>query len=117
MNDGSVFRPGDLDAAVDMPSGLLRLHRQNLMDLTPWHLLTREAALQRLRGLRRRYARKYVPIARRQDNDDVACLDPSLPGEVVIIHDFASEGTEPRAQFKSFWDWFRLVIEDMIDFE
>lgn len=67
--------------------------------------------------MRQRYSTKYVPFAYRQDNDDVACIDPSMPEEIVIVHDFASEGSESRERFSSFWDWFRAVVEAMALFD
>jgi hypothetical protein len=117
VSAGQVFEPGDLDVPVKLPEGLARLVRQNLVDLTPWHVLPRDLAVKRLRSMRQRYSRKYVPFAYRQDNDDVACVDPSKPEEIVIVHDFASEGTEVRKRFDTFWDWFRAAVEDMVLFE
>ena len=117
MSGIGMFEPTDLDVQVKLPEGLLRIVNQNLTDLTPWHVMPRDLAVQRLRGLRLRYSHKYVPFARRQDNDDLACLDPGHPGEIVVIHDFASEGTELRKRFDSFWDWFRAAVEDMEVFE
>ncbi len=117
MTETKLFEADDLDVQVQVPDALLRIVGQNLVDLTPWHVMPRDVALKRLRGLRQRYSKKYVPFARRQDNDDLACLDPTRPGEVVIVHDFASEGTESRGQFDTFWHWFRSAIEDMILFE
>jgi len=117
MSESSIFLPQDLDVQVELPNGLRRLHQQNLLDLTPWHIMPRELALKRLQGLRQRYARKYVPFARRQDNDDLACFDPSLAQRIVVVHDFAAETTEARQQFPSFWDWLRAAVEDMISFE
>ncbi len=107
----------DVDVQVKLPAGLLRIVEQNLVDLTPWQVMPREMAAKRLEGLRRRYSRKYVPFARRMNNDDLACLDPELPEEIVIVHDFASEGFERRQCFDSFWDWFRAAVEEMIAFE
>lgn len=107
----------DVDVAIAYPEGLERVFRQGLIDLTPWHLLDRDAAKQRLHGLRARYSVKYIPFARRQDNDDIACIDPTRPGHVAIVHDFASQGYERRRDFESFWDWFRVAVEDMITFE
>ena len=112
-----MFEPGDLDVQVKLPDGLLRIVNQNLVDLAPWHVMPRDLAVKRLRGLRQRYSCKYVPFARRQDNDDLACIDPARPDEVVIVHDFASEGTELRQRFDSFWTWFRAAVEEMILFE
>jgi hypothetical protein len=112
-----LYEPGDLDVPVKLPEGLLRIVKQNLVDLTPWHVLPRAVAVKRLRGMRQRYSAKYVPFAYRQDNDDVACIDPAKPEEIVIVHDFASEGTELRKRFDTFWDWFRAAVEDMVLFE
>jgi hypothetical protein len=112
-----LYEPSDLDVAMDLPEGLTRIVRQNLVDLTPWHVLPRDLAVKRLRGMRQRYSRKYVPFAYRQDNDDVACVDPMNPQEIAVVHDFASEGMELQARFESFWDWFRAAIEDMVLFE
>jgi hypothetical protein len=113
----SLLRPDDIDVPIVMPRGLLRVVEQNLVDLTPWHMTPREVALKRLHGLRQRYAIKYVPFAHRQDNDDLAVVAPEKPHRVIVIHDFATEGAEVVAEFPSFWDWFRAVIEDMISFE
>jgi len=115
--DMNLLETGDLDVEPHWPDGLLRIVERQLVDLEPWEVMSRELALKRLRGLRSRYSRRYVPFARRQDSDDLACIDPSQPGEIFVVHDFSSEGTEQRAQFASFWDWFRVAIEDMIAFE
>ena len=117
MKPVELLRPEDLDVDVAYPEGIGRVLEQGLVDLTPWHMMDRALAKQRLLGLRKRYRRKYVPFARRQDKDDIACIDPERPGRVVIVHDFASEGYEQRRDFDSFWDWFRAAIEDMIAFE
>jgi len=111
-----IYEDGDLDVQASIPEGLGRLLEEELTNLTPWHIMPRELALVRLRGLRERYTRKYVPFAQRQDNDDLACLDPALPAKVVVVHDFASEGHECRQEFDSFSDWFRAATEDMILF-
>jgi len=112
-----LYEPSDLDVPVELPEGLLRILNNNIVDLTPWHVLPRELAVKRLRSMRQRYTRKYVPFAYRQDNDDMACIDVANPEGIVIVHDFASEGTELRKRFDTFWDWFRAAVEDMILFE
>jgi hypothetical protein len=117
MNSGEPLQAEDLDGGVRLPSELFRLIDQGLVNLTPWHIMSREMAKQRLEGLRSRYSRKYVPLARRQDNDDLACMDPDASHSIVIVHDFADEGFEVQKTFESFWDWFREVIEDMIAFD
>lgn len=111
------LRVEDFDVPLVRPDGLERVLKQRLLDLTPWHIMDRKAAKQRLQGLRTRYKSRYVPFAHRQDNDDIACFDPGRSGHVVIVHDFASEGHERRQEFDSFWDWFRAAIDEMIFFE
>ena len=114
MSAVELLRPEDVDVPLEYPDGLRRVAQQGLANLTPWHLMDRETAKQRLQGLRGRYKAKYVPFARRQDNDDIACIDPARPGHVILVHDFASEGHERRRDFDSFWEWFRAAVEDMI---
>jgi hypothetical protein len=112
-----ILQPDDLDVGIRPPQGLLRLVEQNLIDLTPWHIMPRELARKRLHGLRQCYSRRYVPFARGQDNDDLAVMAPENPERIVVIHDFSDEGSEVVAEFSSFWDWFRTAIEDMVGFE
>jgi hypothetical protein len=117
MSKLEMMRPTDLDVQLTWPPGLSRVVEQNLIDLAPWHIMPRDLAKKRLQGLRLRYTRRYVPFARRQDNDDLACIDPEQPEHIVIVHDYASAGSERRQTFPSFWDWFRAAVEDMIAFE
>src|SRR5438105_4487230 len=102
-----LLAPEDLDVVLAVPAELRRIVSQGLVDLTPWHVMDRALAKKRMTAMRTRYRTKYVPLARRQDNDDLACIDPALPGQIVIVHDFASEGSERRAIHGTFWDWFR----------
>jgi hypothetical protein len=113
----NLLQPDDLDVPLPPAGGLLRVVEQNIVDLTPWHIMPRELARKRLQGLRQRYERKYVPFAHRQDNDDLAVMVPEAPDRVLVIHDFADSGTEVVAEFSSFWEWFRAAVEDMIMFE
>jgi len=117
MSGMKTLDPADLDVQVQLPEGLLRIVDQGIVDLTPWHVMPRDLVLKRLHGLRQRYSRKYVPFARRQDNDDLACIDPERPQEIIVVHDFASEGSEQRERFDSFWAWFRSAVEEMIAFD
>jgi hypothetical protein len=103
--------------ALPLPAELERLVVLNLVDLEPWRVMKRDEARTRFEWLRSRYQRGYFPFARRQDNDDIACLDPSQAGAVTVVHDFASVGSEARTIHETFWDWFRAAIEDMIEFE
>ncbi len=111
-----LLQQGDMDVGVELPAELLRIVSQGVINLAPWHVMHRDLAKRRMLGMRGRYQTKYVPFARRQDNDDVACIDPTLPGRIVVVHDFATEGSERVAPYDSFWDWFRQAIDDMIEF-
>ena len=100
------------------PREFLRIVDQNLLDFDPWIVLQGERLRTRYKGLKERYPdRELVPFARRDDNDDVACWEKGNEKSVVIIHDFSSCGYEQRESFSSFWDWFRNVVEEMIEYE
>lgn len=91
---------------------------QNLVDLSPWYLMDHAQVLMRMQGLRVRYPeRQLVPFARRDDTDDLACWEKDRGETVVVIHDFASPGHEERRVFPDFWSWFRVAVEEMIEFE
>jgi hypothetical protein len=112
-----ILQNEDVDVGFVPAQGLLRLVEQSLVDLTPWHIMPRELARKRLNGLRQRYTTPYIPFAFRQDNDDTAVVLPGDPERVLVIHDFADEGSEVRDEYPTFWDWFRAAVEDMVEFE
>lgn len=100
------------------PPAFLRAVEQQLVDLTPWYIMSSHDVVERMKGLKQRYpTRDLVPFARRDDNDDVACFERGKNESVVIIHDFASPGHEQRTVFSSFWDWFKYAVDEMIQFE
>lgn len=58
--------------------------------------------------------RSLVPFAKHQDTDDVFCFngdDRSGDPPVLIIHTFASPGTEYRGQWTSFDVWWEEMEE------
>lgn len=114
----SILEQHELPTWFTYPEEYLRLVEQNVIDLTPWHILDRDEAVRRMDGIRKRYAkRELVPFAIRQDNSWVACWEKSVPGRVLVINDFASEGWESVKEHNTFWEWFRSACEDMIGFE
>ncbi|MEM7245740.1 MAG: hypothetical protein AAF533_10380 [Acidobacteriota bacterium] len=123
--DDDVSAEKDLSEALaavglSVPEALHRVHALGLTRLEPWSFLEAEELSSRLAGLTERYVtRRVVPFAGRQDDDDVACFlvagEEGPPGTVLVIHDFASPGWEVRQVFDSFWGWFRLAIEDLIE--
>jgi hypothetical protein len=106
-----------MSSTTRLPKELERLISQRVVDLTPWHIMPSDLAEQRMASMRSRYSKAYVPFARRQDNDDVACLVPDEPGGVIVVHDYAAEGSERVATYARFWDWFKAAIDDMIEFD
>lgn len=107
----------ELPASFDYPHQFVRIVELGLTNLEPWWVLTGSPLRDRYEGLKKRYpGRMLVPFATRQDNDDIGCWDLQQ-GSIVIIHDFASPGTEDREKFPDFYCWFRRAIEDCIAFD
>jgi hypothetical protein len=91
-----------------------------LVQLAPWRIVAGEVQLQLWKGINSRYTSRLVlPLARREDCDDVACLvirDATRPADsILVVHDYASPGYEVSADHETFWTWFRSAIEDMIE--
>jgi len=97
------------------PDSYVKFVNGELPDLEPWHLFYNHLEF-RFNGLKQRYPkRSLVPFARRGDNDDVACFDASVSSDnpnVIIIHDWASEGWENRGEHIDFLAWVELAKEE-----
>jgi hypothetical protein len=107
----------ELPKGFEYPLHFLRLSEQVHIDLSPWHIIEGKDLRHLMSGLRRRYpARRLVPFAFRQDNDDVACWSIGQGDCVLIIHDFASPGWEQRERFEDFNDWLLKATEDSRSF-
>ncbi len=105
----------ELPAWFVYPKEYKVLIEQNLLDFAPWIILPKDSARIRLEGVKKRYPNRCLfPFARREDNDDLACFEKNRG--VAIIHDFASEGFEGGKESMEFWDWFRMAVEDMIEY-
>ncbi len=114
----SLLSDEELPGWFNYPEEFLRIIEQGLLDFDPWIVLQGDRLRTRFQGIQERFpGRDLVPFARREDNDDVACWEKGNPQGVVIIHDFSSSGYEQRESFDSFWDWFRNIIEEMIEYE
>jgi len=108
----------ELPSQFAYPRQFRRAVELGITNLEPWYIIDGDSLRTTIAGLRERYpARRLVPFARRQDNDDIACWDLDADEKVFVIHDFASPGWEQRGIFASFWDWFRKAVEDMIEFD
>lgn len=110
-----ILDKSDLPTWFKYPPEFLLLVEQKLFDFDPWIILTEDKLKTRFVGVSRRYPnRDLIPFARREDNDDLACFEKGK--KVVIIHDFASPGFEKGENSIEFWDWFRMIVEDMIEY-
>jgi hypothetical protein len=110
-----ILPPTERPSWLEYPQSFRRIVDQQLVDITPWHVMEGERALRQFRGLASRYpARDLFPFAYRQDNDDVACWTKSMGEKVFIIHDFASPGWEDVVTFDDVWSWFRSAVEETI---
>lgn len=124
MDEKFELNKDKLPEGFEYPEPFGRVVRLGLVDLEPWYILSAAQANDRMDGLKARYpTRALVPFARRGDNDDVACFEigrnesAGRNASVVVIHDFASAGSENRRVYATFWDWFRDAVEEMIEWE
>lgn len=104
----------------EIPKGYYRIQELGLTNIQPWYFLDGQEFETICKGIQMRYPQRVLlPFARRQDDDDIACFvvesSDYTRGHVLIIHDYASSGTEVDNSFPSFWDWFRMAINEMID--
>lgn len=116
--DIQLMKASELPSGFSYPQSFLRIVQLNIVDIEPWYIMNSKEVEHRIQGMKKRYPeRALIPFARRCDNDDVACFELDKDEEVQVIHDFASVGYEQRNVYKTFWDWFRSAIEDMIQFD
>lgn len=106
-----------LPKGFEYPKPILKAISLNLVDFDFWYIMNKEQMMYRYEGMKSRYPnRTLIPFARRDDNDDVACFEMGCGEEVKIIHDFATSGYEQRTIYKTFWDWFKSAIDEMIEY-
>lgn len=101
------------------PPQFLRLVELGIHNLEPWHLVEGDELLGLCESLKNLYPqRTLVPLYRRQDNDDMVCVDPNVSlTKVLRIHIGASSGWEERQMYKSVYDWFQVAVQDCIEFD
>lgn len=105
----------DLPPGFDYPPEFIRAVELGLTNFEPWWVLTGERLRFTYSGLQKRYPEQhYIPFAGRQDNDDLACW-AGVPGEVVVVHDFARVGWERQGTFSDFHAWLRTAVEDFVE--
>ncbi len=87
--------------------------------LQPWHCLDSESAFsvsQRWPGRIIVEVELYA-FAKRQDNDDLACfkVQGGKAIAVALVHGWTSNGYDIIAEYQSFWDWLKSVIDDIAE--
>lgn len=113
-----LLKQEELPDIFKYPEEFLQIVNQGLIDFKPWIIMSGDYLHDRYQGLKERYKKSVlIPFARRLDNDDLACWNIEDLTKVFIIHDFASEGWEKRKTFNSFWEWFKQIVDDMIEHE
>jgi hypothetical protein len=111
--DAFLLPPSERPSWVEYPHSFCRIVDQQLIHITPWHIMESQRALRHSKGLAERYpSRELFPFAYRQDNDDVACWAKGMGERVFIIHDFASPGFEDEGAFDDVWSWFRAAVNE-----
>lgn len=104
-----------LELMYSYPKGYGKLKELNLVNFDNWYFIPDDQVENRFWGIRKRYpSRKYLPFARRDDSDDIACFEEGKGDIVFIVHDFASEGYEERKQYTDIWEWFRDAVFELI---
>jgi len=120
MTNNSVLSKIAQDNGFEFPLGYKRVFELGLTNLEPWYFLDDKEYQLVEKGINERFPkRQVIPFARRKDCDDVACFvvksDSHNKENVLIIHDYASSGYEVDKVCRNFWDWFKLTIEEMIE--
>jgi hypothetical protein len=100
------------------PEEYKKVMELDLVNYDNWYMMDKGQIGRRIEGLKKRYpSRKYIPFARRDDCDDIACFEDGMSDKVYIVHDFSSEGYELRQQYEHFRMWFYEVVQRAIEDE
>ncbi|MDR6637636.1 hypothetical protein [Paenarthrobacter nitroguajacolicus] len=107
---------------VVLPALYDRMIECGMVDLEPWELLRGAEQVQRMQHLERVFPGwSLVPIARRTDNDDVACWTGQ---HVVVVDDYDvlrdATGAAVRhsaTEYASMEEWLIAAIRDFIEFD
>lgn len=118
MNKSDLLSSTDLPIGFSYPREFIYVLSLGIENICPWHFIDGEELKHVFVDMCARYPSKgYIPFAKRQDNDDTACWVSGEPAIVVIVHDYCTNGHERREEFKSFYDWFKQAIDDLIEFD
>tara|TARA_B100001094_G_scaffold117191_1_gene113043 strand:- start:59 stop:460 length:402 start_codon:yes stop_codon:yes gene_type:complete len=118
MQELELIDEENLPSWFKYPKEFLRTVNLGLVYFDVWWIFDGDTLYSTYTGLKERYPdRDLVPFARKGGTDDHACWERGKGDKIVIIHDYASPGYESREEYESFWDWFRAVVEEMMEFD
>lgn len=106
-----------------VPTGYRYMIAQDLVGfapnskLQPWYFLDHDSVIE----VTRKWPEVPYPkgdliaFARRQDYDELACfcMAKGKTVAIVLIHAWTGSGYTILAEYKSFWDWLKAVIDDI----
>ena len=116
--------PAHLPSGFCYPRAFDHLLDREMVQLWNFHVLEAEDARERMTGMRRRYpARVFVPFAKDERSDDVACFEHGsgpgfVPHRVVLVDDYAPPGFEDCGSDPDLLAWLRSTLADaLVDLE
>lgn len=84
--------------------------------LQPWHYLRPDDQFDVTAHWKKLFeGDSLIAFARRQDCDDLACFRISKGKTVAVclVHAWTPTGYEVLAEYKSFWEWLKAVVDDI----
>lgn len=112
-----MYKAEEMYKGFQYPQEYLQILDHKLTDFFSWWIWTPEQSETRLIELSHRFpSGKYIPIGRRNGNDDVACYQPGKGSKIVVIHDFSSRGHEVREEYEDIWAFLHMAIDEMREY-
>lgn len=110
------------EPAVSLPTGHQWLIDRGLVgfepftQLQPWHYMPRDQCFWTSERWPNMGTRRLFVFAKRQDNDDLACVsfdENQTVNGVVQIQGWTASGFDIVQEFPDFWLWLQHVIQDI----
>lgn len=86
--------------------------------LQPWFFIREDQCFWANEHWPNVYDGKLFVFARRQDNDELACFgvdERGMATQVFIIQGWTAEGFEVLQEFPDFWEWLKVVVDDIAE--
>jgi len=101
------------------PAEHKRVLELKIDNLDPWYYYSEQEVVSEYNSLKGRFpGLDLVPFAKKDGTDYVVCWEKSGGNEkVFMVADYMSDGWSYKTEYSSYWDWFRLAVNDMIEQE